>query len=117
MKLTITAALILLSYCSTAQINQEVNRRSSWLTNSEQVLLSDSVINTIQQEAKAKQVPAPRLEKNMVFFKALFNPNFSVSERIAIADYILEEFSEYAHSFPLDVVKQTKLKLDTQKGK
>lgn len=103
--------LFLLSKTLPAQLPTKLSVVDNWIQKSEQVVLTDSVLYEIRQESKQKQIPDKIMNKNMIYFRMLFNPQFSKKEQNSIADYILEVFSGYDNQFATELVRRTKAHL------
>jgi hypothetical protein len=97
-------------FCTTAYGLQRNNMQvvDEWIQKSEQVVIKDSVLRLIAIESNQKHIPTKVMNKNLVYFKMLFNLNFSKEERIRIANYIIEVFRGYENTFALNVVLDTK---------
>lgn len=106
--------LILLPFHLPAQNKPDVNEISSWFTDSEQVKLSDSLMKSINEAKDGQHIPEHIMKKNMIMFKALFNPGFDVRKKLKIAAYIEEHFREYPDIFPIELVFDYKKQLLTQ---
>ena len=96
------------AFLQAQDMNQEVNQLHACLVQSEKVQLSDSVMNLIQQECASKQISERNLQRNLSFFKMLFNPEFDTHTRIKIANIIIGRFEETPEKIPLDLVRNTK---------
>lgn len=99
---------ILLSKTLPAQEKVNWSVVDNWIQQSETVQLSDSVTYLIRQESKLKNIPDKVMNKNIIYFRMLFNPAFSTEQKIRISDYVLEVFSGFENQFPTELVKQTK---------
>lgn len=85
-----------------------------WMEASEPVVLSDSVFNRVLMEGNTKHIPLAITNKNLIYFKMLFNPKFDRTERLQIADYIIAVFGELSNEFAMNVVIETKRNLTAQ---
>lgn len=97
----------LISFSLYAQ-QTNLSQVDQWVYASERVILSDSVENQIFKEATDKKIPEKIMRKNLIYFRMLFNPSYSKTERLRIAQYILEIFRGYEDQFPVKVVMETK---------
>lgn len=107
-KLLCIVCFLMPAFLQAQDMNQEVNQLHAWLVQSEKVQLSDSVMNLIQQECASKQISERNLQRNLSFFKMLFNPEFDTHTRIKIANIIIGRFEETPEKIPLDLVRNTK---------
>jgi hypothetical protein len=109
--------LLLIPFGACAQMNQEVNEIHSWLSQSEQVILGDSISNLLHEECKLKGIDEMTFNRNQIFLKALCNPKFDKPTRIRIADMIITRFQETPQKLPLDFVLLTKQRLSQHNQK
>jgi hypothetical protein len=105
----------LLSFSLRAELTQKT--LSAFYQQSEQVSIPTTIREHLLMECTTKKIPTERIPKYEVHLRVLLNPAISVSDKIEVAEHILQNAANYADQFPTETIKQILNNLSTENKK